>query len=40
MTGIIKKIFYKTEFHIGKKTIVWDKVIMPNGDCDDFLLFV
>lgn len=37
--GIIKKLSYKTEFHIGKELILWDKVIMPNRNYDNILLF-
>lgn len=36
MAGIRKKLSHKIEFHIGEEPIVWDKVIMPNGDCDNF----
>ena len=36
MAGIRKKLSHKIEFHIGEEPIVWDEVIMPNGDCDNF----
>lgn len=36
MTGIIKKLSYKTESHIGEETIVQDKGIMPKGSVTIF----
>lgn len=38
--GIMRKLAYKTEFHVGEELILWDEVITPNRNRANVLLLI